>query len=295
MKTQIVFGTVADVAIRPVCDQPWDKSPRQMQGCRATSRPRYRSMSFLVTLWSPGRDRLRSATFLACVFFACFALFLGGCATAPSSHKVSSGAAAKLEALPHVTLASLDIEVSELSAGGVREVRDEWTSQVRSNLIAALTAPGRIKVSRDLNPAEQAELDDAAALLRVLAISRFAGFIDPPQLQRAWQTQPLDFNLGRIDRLCDAASSEMVLLVFVRDSYATAGRKSLAVLGVLAGAVTGVMIVPQMGTTQLCAALVERDGDVLWFSALAAGTGDLREASGAAAAAKNLMTGWPSP
>jgi hypothetical protein len=87
--------------------------------------------------------------------------------------------------------------------------------------------------------------------------------------------------------------ADALLFVFVRDSYATAGRKALAVLGVLTAGFTGVAIIPQMGSTVASAALVERDGTVLWFNLNGAATGDLRQMPGATNTAKALLAGLP--
>ncbi|MDQ5980895.1 MAG: hypothetical protein QG602_3873 [Verrucomicrobiota bacterium] len=213
--------------------------------------------------------------------------------TAPVTHKSTADARTKVASMGPVQLAPPDVVVSELSVGGILEIRDEWSAKVTENMTAALTTRGNIMPATTLSEESRAELDEVTALLRVIAASRLASLFDAPQLQKAWNTSPLNFNVGRIDRILESTGGEAVVLLFVRDSYATAGRKSLAVLSVLAGAVTGVYILPTMGSTQMCAALVERDGDVLWFNTLAAGLGDLREKAGATTAADKLMAGWP--
>jgi hypothetical protein len=61
---------------------------------------------------------------------------------------------------------------------------------------------------------------------------------------------------------------------------------------VLAGAVTGVVVIPAGGSTLNSAALVERDGTVLWFNC-AQGGGDLRTAEGAGNTTRTLLAGLP--
>lgn len=234
-----------------------------------------------------------SPGFIVSLTLAILGLTLGGCATAPVTHKSTADAQAKIASMGPITLAPPDIVVSELSVGGIQEVRDEWGATVTTHMTSALTARGDIKPVTALSDESRAELDEVTALLRIIAASRLAALFDAPQLQKSWNTNQLNFNVGSIDRILESTGGEAVLLLFVRDSYATAGRKSLAVLSVLAGAVTGVYIVPTMGSTQMCAALVERDGDVLWFNTLAAGFGDLREQAGAKTATDKLMAGWP--
>jgi hypothetical protein len=76
------------------------------------------------------------------------------------------------------------------------------------------------------------------------------------------------------------------LFCYVRDSYASSGRKALMVVGPLLG--LGVQGGKQIGV----ASLVDlRDGRVVWFNLLIAQSGDLREAAAAEQVTARLLDG----
>jgi hypothetical protein len=74
----------------------------------------------------------------------------------------------------------------------------------------------------------------------------------------------------------DRYGADYALFVFVRDSYSTAGRKALQVIGFLGNAVGLGVIVP--GGVQVgFASLVDlRTGNIVWFNRLLNTSGDLR-------------------
>lgn len=63
-------------------------------------------------------------------------------------------------------------------------------------------------------------------------------------------------------------------------------------LSFIGAALTGVAIIPPMGSTAMSAALVDRDGTVIWFNH-ALGGGDPRTPDGARALVRSLLAGLP--
>jgi hypothetical protein len=240
------------------------------------------------TLSGESRNWFRS---FLCLSFSGLIFLASGCVTPPVSYRVLPDAKEKIPSSTAVAIAPLDSEVSEISAGGVTEVREEWTKAVTRNLSQALSEESGYKVVDALDPALKGELDDIASLLRAVALNHSLSVFNPGLMRKG--PQPLTYSLGPVDKVMDACQADALLFVFVRDSYASAGRKTLAALGVLAAGFTGVMIVPQLGTTVSSAALVQRDGTVLWFNLHGAASGDLRQMPGARATAKVLMEGLP--
>lgn len=228
-------------------------------------------------------------------FFAAVGMLalVAGCTT-PPSHRTTADASSKLASASALGVAPPDVEVYEIPAGGVGELRDDWTRNVDDLLRTEFAAQTKFKPApavADLSPAAQQELAEVSSLLRAISLNQFTVIFGPRELQPA--NRALDYNVGRIDTLADACGSDALLFVFVRDSYASAGRKALAVLGVLTGAVTGIVITPTLGSTVGTAALVHRDGTVVWFNTHGAASGDLRERPGAAATARTLLAGFP--
>lgn len=227
------------------------------------------------------------------LFAAGLLVALAGCST-PPTYRTRADAATKLASAPRLGVAPPDVEVYEIAVGGVTELRDEWTQSVTQLLRAELAGASRFQPAptpENLPPDAQRELTEVASLLRAISLNHLMSMWGPRELLP--HQRPLDYSVGRIDALADACGTDALLFVFVRDSYATAGRKALAVLGVLTGAVTGIYLVPQLGSTVGSAALVHRDGTVLWFNVHGAGSGDLREREGAATTAQALLTGLP--
>lgn len=227
---------------------------------------------------------------LAAALLAVSSLFTG-CATAPATYRTRADTAGRLPGPTRIAIAPPDVEVYEISAGGVTELRDEWTRTVEQHLRTELGHSTGFKPAPVLDPELQKEFGEVSSLLRAISLNQAMSVFGPRELQP--NLRPLDYHVGSIARLADACDADALLFIFVRDSYATAGRKALAVLGALTGAVTGVVIVPQLGSTAGSAALVQRDGTVLWFNVHGAASGDLREPAGAAGTVHALLAGLP--
>lgn len=203
-------------------------------------------------------------------------------------------AAERLGTLGTPLIAPPKVEVFELTAGGVAEKRDDWTDQALQHVTNALTAQTGFKphiAGTEPNDAVREELQEVVAMLQTITVNHVGNLIGPKQLSSA--NRPLSYNVGRIDTLADALGSEVLLVVFARDEFSTGGRKALMALGVLTAAVTGVYVVPAGGATLNSAALVQRDGTVLWFN-YAQGGGDVRTPEGADQSMKALLAGMPT-
>ena len=228
----------------------------------------------------------------------CTALLAGfaGCATTNANYGLQSGAAKRIPAFKVVVVDPLDAELCELSTGGVAERRDDWTAEAAKNLTAALAAethwqPAATQPATG-DSAVREETTDVQALLRAINLNHMLRQMPGPAQLPAKPDAPLTYNTGPLPRHVAAYGSEAVLFVFVRNSYATAGRKTLAGFAVLAAAFTGVAIVPTMGSDLACAALVDSDGTVLWFNQSRGGA-DPRTPEGARELAKQLLSGLP--
>lgn len=235
------------------------------------------------------------ARLLSAASLALGLLVFSGCGTAPVTYKARAELAASVASFRAVKPAPLDIAVHEISAGGGTEKHDELTSLVGRNVTQAIaqshglafTAAG---ADLETGPA-RAELDEVQALLRAIRLNDAMpyGAMAPPDRT----ARPLTYQVGRIDRLADALGGDAVLFVFVRDQYSTGGRKAVMALAMIAGAAAGVAITPAMGVTASCAALVSRDGTVLWFNHLGAAGLDLRTPPAATDWVKRLLAGLP--
>lgn len=234
---------------------------------------------------------------LLCLLTFVGTLFLTGCATAPATYRTLARTPERVPKLHTVVVAPLDAELSELSAGGLLERRDDWTDQATANLTSAIAAETGWQPSTEL-PADQlaklrAETDDVQSLLRAISLNHFMTAI-PGRAPAPFpvKSTELTYQTGPLKDYVAAVGSEAVLFVFVRNSYATAGRKSLLALSFIGAAFTGVAIIPAMGSDVMSAALVESDGTVLWCNFNLGGE-DPRTPAGARDVAKKLLAGLP--
>jgi hypothetical protein len=191
------------------------------------------------------------------------------------------------EAGKRVVLVDPDVELSELTAGGITEARADWTvtgkNFIKVDVASTLQAKG-IATS----PADSVTDPHEVQLVKL------HGAVGLSILQNAVLNLPtkknnFDWTLGPgVGAFREHYQGDYALFVFVRDSYTTAGR-ALVMLG---AAMLGVGI---HGGQQIgFASLVDlRTGRVVWFNRLVSTSGNLREEKPAATTVKNLLAGLP--
>ena len=100
----------------------------------------------------------------------------------------------------------------------------------------------------------------------------------------------LDWSLGTgVQELREKTGADYALFTYIEDSYTSAGRAALRVVGflLLGGDIGGGA---QVGVTTL---VDLRTGQVVWFNFLAKQSGDLRDEKGANATAAVMLKGFP--
>jgi hypothetical protein len=205
---------------------------------------------------------------------------------------VSRNLAPGFTALPtdaKVAIAPLDVELFEISAGGVLVPKAEWTEAANRHMGASL----RNKVAAlgvQTLFIDDKVADEHAELLHLYgAVARAISLHHMGSLKLLTKEDRLDWSFGDALRpLRESTGARYGLFTWMRDSYASAERKAmmvgLALLGIGVGA--GV----QVGY----ASLVDLEtGQVLWFNQAVSVTGDLRDEKSAAASMDGLLAGLP--
>ncbi len=190
-----------------------------------------------------------------------------------------------------VLIVEPDIELTELVGSGMQQPRADWTAAARAHVDTALSAALQIRqaqVTRYHEPQDPqlAERQRQAILLHE-AVGTSILLHRHFNVPLPHKGQAFDWTLGPGVRALDK-DARYALFVFVRDSYASGGRKAMMAVGMLLG--VGVQLGQQIGF----ASLVDlNDGRVVWFNLLNSQTGDLRDAQSAGAAVDKLLDGVP--
>jgi hypothetical protein len=218
--------------------------------------------------------------------------FVIGCAT--SGYKTNP-APPDLPPNARVLLMPLDIQLFELTAGGLPEPKADWTAAAENHVYAALE--GILKQKKDSvvlyesprNDPEKARFNEQLLKLHETVGQSIMVHTYFPAYNLPAKKNAFDWSLGEgVRRINERYDADCALFIFIRDSYATTGRKAAMVLGALAGFyVTGGR---QMGFSSL---VDLNNGNILWFGRIFRETGDLRTPEPAREAVLQLLAGIP--
>jgi hypothetical protein len=210
-------------------------------------------------------------------------------AVAQSKNRAPGFEALRKEAT--VVIMPTDIELFEISAGGVLEPKADWTEAASKHFKAALNEKKKSLGMKTVELTER-DADDVAeinTLHAAVAGSISLHHFGPGFFKLPTKEGKLDWSLGETVReIKKKTGADYALFSWIRDTYASGERVvtmiALALLGI------GVPGGAQVGY----ASLVDLDtGQVLWFNGLVRGTGDLREADKAAETLNVLLADFP--
>ena len=223
------------------------------------------------------------------------AVATAGCAPALQSNREELNLRA--QKLRNVVLLPPDTKICELSAGGVKEQRDDWCTVGRKNLekaiIANLTGRGvNVKVFK-----VPADLENEAAEIKDLYQAVMASMYTHAY---AWNGQNpnffpdrmknFDYTVGSLDKLLKKQKADGLLLIQAEDEISSSGRKALRVVQ----AINPFGTAARSGMTKAIIALTDRKGDILWDSFFFESGGyDLRDPDSTQSFVTVLLDGFP--
>ena len=195
----------------------------------------------------------------------------------------------RLPAGASIVVMPAEIELFEISAGGVIEPRADWTEVAARHVKEGLR---RYQADQDLRWLEYPGKNDAAidpvlrlhrAVADAIIVHHFGSLKLPTKDGR------LDWSLGPdAAPLAGRTGADYALFTWVRDTYASDTRKATMVVGALVGAALG------GGVQSAYMSLVELNtGLVVWFNRVRRLSGDLREGEAAAETLDALLAGFP--
>lgn len=218
---------------------------------------------------------------------------LVGCAQ--TSVQTSGVVASTPSADATVLIMPTDIELYELSAGGLLEPQAAWTEAGKTNIQDALdnifSDKQRQIVAFEENGEFQGESPVFVQLQKLHAAVGAAIVLHKytPGFALPTKESKFDWSLGEgVSTLRETHDADYALFVHMRDSFSSAGRVAL----IMVGALLGVSI--QGGQQVGFASLVDlQTGDVIWFNRLLSGFGDLRDPTLAHEACESLLSDLP--
>ncbi len=225
--------------------------------------------------------------------FVRIGLALLALALAAPSFSQSQNLAPGFSALPKgakVVIMPTDIELFEISGGGVAEPKADWTEAASRYVLADLEKKEQA-LGLQTTELTEAQADETAELNSLHgAVARAIDLHHFGPLKLPTKEGKLDWSLGKAaQRIKVMTGADYALFSWVRDSYASSARKAMMVGLAMFGIVSG-------GSTQVgYASLVDlNSGRVVWFNRLFRGTGDLREAQAAAETVDTLLKDFPA-
>jgi len=198
-----------------------------------------------------------------------------------------------------VLLMPPDIELYELTAGGLQEPNAAWTAAAKQYLEEGLRAELQAKnttlevYQRPENPSKEYAYQQLIKLHDAVGGSIFLHqILRQPNLSLPAKKGKFDWSLGEgVNKLREEFDADYAVFMFLRESHKSSGRVAVTIATAI---LTLGHVVPGGGQRGGYASLVDlRSGNILWFNHVFGFPGDLREAKGAQGAVKYLLTGFP--
>jgi len=218
------------------------------------------------------------------------ALLLAGC-VAPIQRQTPQ--LRRTEHMPTVVVMPIDVELTELTAGGLEEPRADWTDAALKNLRAALEArAARYRVKLVDYRAERGTAEEQTTSLELV---RLHGAVGRAVLAHHYQRglelptkgEKFDWSLGpAVAAIAQAQGADYALFLYVRDSYVSPGRVAM----IIVAAVLGTIGIPGGAQVGFASMVDLKTGDIVWFNRLARGRGDLRTPEAAAETVDALVS-----
>lgn len=219
-------------------------------------------------------------------------LFLSACAQMPAS--VRSDPSAQSLHGAKVLIMQPDVEVSELTVGGLLEPNAAWTAAAEINIdrglerVLADLGANWVHINRNGKLIRSRKVSQLVKLHRIVGTSiRLYEYGRLPPLPS--KKGRFEWTLGRDAAvLGQAYKADYALFVHFRDSFSSDARIALNV-------VTSILFQQAHGGQQSgFASLVDlRSGRIVWFNEFRRGSGDLREAEAAVDASRVLLAALP--
>ncbi|MDX2104227.1 MAG: hypothetical protein SF002_17010 [Alphaproteobacteria bacterium] len=191
-----------------------------------------------------------------------------------------------------IVLLPPDVQLFELSAGGISEPKEDWSASAREHMTAALRQVERERNLRLINREDDQSTEEQVQVARLFraTASTIAQHHYVPAEQLPTKQGRIRWSIGsEAGLLRREETADYALMILLQDSFASAGRAAVIFLSAV---LFGVQV--EGGVQMGVAALVDlRTGEIVWYNRLARSAGDSRTAEGALETVRVLLTGLP--
>ena len=212
----------------------------------------------------------------------CFLAASLACAPPAAPYRKHPELESRSQIVKNPQLVTPDIKVYEFTAGGVRELRDDWCEIGKRNILKAINDCFKEKrlevrsIALDLDEDTKKELEDIQAVFRAVSISiqlhTYGPFIFPEKQKN------FDYSIGSVEKILQKYGGDALILVHGSDDVPTLGRKFFVGSGGLAklvrDAITGTETPSHLGVTRLSIAIIDPSGKIIWYGHKSSGSPD---------------------
>lgn len=195
-----------------------------------------------------------------------------------------------------IALMPMELQLYQLTAGGVREPRAEWTRDAEVHVrraISVIQAEKQlqlVKFDASTLPLERQKVMDQLVKLHGVVGGEIFLQARIPQRRPPTKQGRFDWSIGtEVRSVAEATGARYGLFIFLEDSYSSGGRVALGIAMALLG--VGIQGGQQIGY----ASLVDLNtGQIAWFGTIARGSGDLRTEAAAEDSLRSLFSTLPN-
>lgn len=199
-------------------------------------------------------------------------------------------------ALPNkVVVLPVNIEVVEVSAGGVQEKVPDWSREAAQNVFKALSAAinkqrnMKVVTAPNFAGAAASNVDEHLALYKLVVNTA-------SKIGWEHKIKRFDYGIGPgLRAIANETGADAAIMVYGRDHVSTAGRKARAVVGhiPIVNIFTGPA--PKLGHSFVHIGMIDlRTGDLLWMNSnYRDGSTNLRDADDAAKMVNEIFEWYP--
>jgi len=236
-----------------------------------------------------------NANWFMILFLCLLTVLITSCV--PKTYRTHSEFETRIAKINSPGLLPPDVKVYEVSAGGVPELRDEWCTIGKSNVIKCLGENFQDKNCKikhiEIDEALHQELEDIQALYRAVDASIRAHTYEGPN-KFPEKIKNFEYSLGPIKNILDKLGIDALVFFYGSDQISSGGRKAIMAASVIAGALVGIQVTPVGGMTTSSIAIVDSTGTILWFNSTAVGGAfDLRDYDSTAGLIVQLIDSLP--